>query len=175
MRMGASCYDRDYCSGRVGKTRGECCGKLLVVFDQHLCLLCSFCSWGLRDATGGGAVHSTGQQACWLRCYRGFILSGPISRDLFCRQHCHRRRVPRQLERRSGLDFYPQQRGLEPARREAYRHRRSRCSSVARLLRRPLRRWQHRHGWRSIRLPRSGVDFYPQRRRMEPGGRKTGW
>ena len=53
--------------------------------------------------------------------------AGPLRRAFQRRQHRHHGRPQRQLQRRRRMDIHAQQRRLEPARRQAHRHRRGRC------------------------------------------------
>ena len=82
----------------------------------------------------------------------------------------------RQLERRGGVGVYPQRGRVEPAGRQAGRHRRG-WKRETRLLRRAVRRWQHRHRGRALRQlgRRSCVGLRPEWDRLEPAAQKAGW
>ena len=95
-----------------------------------------------------------------------------LRRTVCRRQHRHRGRAGGQLGGWSGVDLCPQRRHVDPARRQAGRHRRGwnrqtrRCRTVCRR--------QYRHRGRSQRSPRGGVDLYPQRRHVDPARRQAG-
>ncbi len=79
-------------------------------------------------------------------------LARQLRRAVRRRQHRHRGRAWRQLGRRGGVGLHPQRRCLDPAGRQAGRHRRG-WRRRTRHLRRAVRRRQHRHrgrAWRQL-------------------------
>ena len=73
-----------------------------------------------------------------------------LVRRAFCRrQHRHRGRACRQQDHGGGVGLYPQQWCLDPAEQQAGRHRRG-WKRRTRLVRRAVRRRQHRHRGRAF-------------------------
>ncbi len=76
----------------------------------------------------------------------------------------------RQLAARRGVGVYAQQRGVDPAGRQAGRQRRGRDRSLSRCCGRPFRRRQYRHRWGTRRQlgGRRRLGVHTQQRRMDP-------